>query len=324
VILLVLLLPPLVIVLHFQQFRTTPVSPPETIDLHIAAGSSFAQISSRLAEAGVIDHPTLFQVLGRLTGVTAKLRAGDYRFSAPATPGEILHRLVEGDVRRFRFTVPEGLTLADIAASYQKAGYGTAAALLAASTDPELLKPLGSGISSLEGYLFPETYTLEKTTSPKRLLQAMLAEFKRQLTPELLAEAGKQGLSRHQLVILASIVQKEAGNEEEMPLIAAVFHNRLKRRIPLQADPTVIYGLKDFDGNLTRRHLETPTPYNTYTRAGLPSGPIANPGLAALKATATPAEVDYLYFVARGDGTHEFSKSLTEHNRAVRKYQLRR
>ncbi|ORJ52417.1 hypothetical protein B5V00_16785 [Geothermobacter hydrogeniphilus] len=310
--------------LQFHHFRTTPVSPPQTVDLHIAAGSSFSQICRQLADNGVIDHPILFRLLGRLTGVTAKLRAGDYRFSTPATPDEILQRLVAGDVRHFRFTVPEGLTLAEIAVRYQQAGFGRAENLLRAAADPKLLKQLDPGVSSLEGYLFPETYTLETTTTPRQLLQAMIDQFKRRVGSGLLAAAARRGLDRRKLVILASIVQKEAGNDAEMPLIAAVFHNRLRRRIPLQADPTVIYGISNFDGNLTRRDLETPTAYNTYTRAGLPAGPIANPGMAALEAAANPAAVDYLYFVARGDGTHEFSRTLAEHNRAVRKYQLGR
>jgi len=142
------------------------------------------------------------------------------------------------------------------------------------------------------------------------------------LTPELLMAANARGLDRHKLVTLASIVQKEAGNEEEMPLIAGVFHNRLRKGMRLQADPTVIYGVVNFDGNLTRRHLTTPTPYNTYTRGGLPPGPIASPGLAALRAAAFPAQSQALYFVARGDGRHEFNVTLEAHNRAVRRYQL--
>jgi UPF0755 protein len=149
----------------------------------------------------------------------------------------------------------------------------------------------------------------------------MITQGNRQLTPELLAAARARGLDRHALVTLASIVQKEAGNDEEMPVIAAVFHNRLRKGMLLQADPTVIYGIAGFDGNLTRRHLQTPTPYNTYTRGGLPPGPIASPGLAALRAAAEPAASSALYFVARGDGRHEFNVTLEAHNRAVNRFQ---
>jgi len=155
-------------------------------------------------------------------------------------------------------------------------------------------------------------------------LSAMVEQLDSQITAELLENAAALKLDRHQLITLASIVQKEAGNLMEMPLISSVFHNRLKRGMPLQADPTVIYGVADFDGNLTRKHLNTPTPYNTYRMRGLPPGPIASPGGFALHATASPAEGKDLYFVARGDGTHEFNATLKEHNRAVRRYQLRR
>jgi UPF0755 protein len=152
----------------------------------------------------------------------------------------------------------------------------------------------------------------------------MVRQFESRLAPELLEGAAKIGLDRHRLVTLASIIQKEAGTTSEMPVIAAVFHNRLRRKMPLQADPTVIYGIANFNGNITRKDLRTPTPYNTYRIAGLPPGPIASPGADALRAAAFPAKADYLYFVARGDGTHAFSKDLREHNRAVRHYQLKR
>jgi UPF0755 protein len=156
------------------------------------------------------------------------------------------------------------------------------------------------------------------------LLRAMVEQLNQHLAPAMLARAEALGMNRHELLTLASIIQKEAGNVMEMPLISAVFHNRLKRGIALQADPTVIYGIADFNGNLTRKHLETPTPYNTYRKRGLPPGPIASPGLFALRAAANPATSDDLFFVARGDGTHEFSATLKEHNQAVRRYQLRR
>ncbi len=152
----------------------------------------------------------------------------------------------------------------------------------------------------------------------------MVHQFREHLSAELLAAATAQGMSLHQLVTLASIIQKEAGSPAEMPLISAVFHNRLRRRIPLQADPTVIYGIENFDGNLTRHDLVTRTPYNTYRIPGLPPGPIASPGEDALRAAAFPAAVDYLFFVARGDGSHQFSSNLKDHNKAVRRFQLHR
>ena len=234
----------------------------------------------------------------------------------------MLDRLVAGDVVKIRITIPEGFTLREIASRVAANGVGTAGQFLQAANAPERLKKLGIPGESLEGYLFPETYTVTGTTSVDEVVRAMVLQFERQLTAELLLAARQRGLDRHALVTLASIVQKEAGNVAEMPLIAAVFHNRLRKGMRLQADPTVIYGIAGFDGNLTRRHLETPTPYNTYTQSGLPPGPIASPGLAALRAAAMPASSNALYFVARGDGRHEFSSTLEAHSRAVRRYQL--
>jgi UPF0755 protein len=181
---------------------------------------------------------------------------------------------------------------------------------------------MGIQAESLEGYLFPDTYYFPRNTPIDRIIQTMLDRFNTVFTPAWADRARGIGLSRHQVVTLASIIEKETGAAGERPLIASVFHNRLARGMRLQSDPTVIYGIEDFDGNLTRAHLETPTPYNTYQVAGLPPGPIASPGRAALEAALFPEETDYLYFVARGDGTHQFSTRLDEHNEAVRRYQL--
>jgi UPF0755 protein len=302
----------------FQQW---PVTPPGVQRVKIAPGSALPQIAVQLELAGVIGDVERFVRLVRWREAAQKIKAGEYEFNQAATPGEVLDRLVAGDVIKIRITIPEGLALKEIAARVAAAGIGTPAQFLKAATDPARLKKREIPATTLEGYLFPETYTVTTTTTPEEVIRAMVAQFDRQLTPELLAAASARGLDRHALVTLASIVQKEAGSEEEMPLIAGVFHNRLRKGMRLQADPTVIYGVVNFDGNLTRRHLQTPTPYNTYTRAGLPPGPIASPGLAALRAAASPAQTQALYFVARGDGRHEFSVTLEAHNRAVNRYQ---
>ncbi|MEN8687044.1 MAG: endolytic transglycosylase MltG, partial [Desulfuromonadales bacterium] len=232
--------------------------------------------------------------------------------------------LVAGDIRRFQVTIPEGFNLREIAVRLAETGIGTAEDFLAPCYDPGFIKELAIEADSLEGYLFPETYTYTSSSTVRQLLRAMVDQLNRHFSPAMLERAAALQMNRHELLTLASIIQKEAGNVMEMPLISAVFHNRLKRGIALQADPTVIYGIADFDGNLTRKHLATPTPYNTYRKRGLPPGPIASPGLFALRAAANPAKTKALYFVARGDGTHEFSETLREHNRAVRRYQLRR
>jgi len=303
-------------------FQHWPVTPPGIQRVKIAPGSALPQIAAQLEQAGVVGDAERFIRLARWREATQKLKAGEYEFAKAATPGEVIDRLVAGDVIKVRITIPEGLALKEIAARVAAAGIGTSEQFLMAATDSGRLKRVGIPGPSLEGYLFPETYIVTTTTTPEEVIRAMLAQFDRQLTPELLAAARARGLDRHALVTLASIVQKEAGTEVEMPLISAVFHNRLRKGMRLQADPTVIYGIRAFNGNLTRRDLTTPTLYNTYTRAGLPPGPIASPGLAALKAAAYPAANSALYFVARGDGRHEFNVTLEAHNRAVRRYQL--
>lgn len=306
------------------RFVRQPIAPPTARIIRIVPGTPLARVARELEAGGIIADARLFKLLARWRDAAQRIKTGEYAFEQPATPDTVLARLVSGDVLRHPFTVPEGLTLREIATRLEAEHRGSAAAFLKWAYDPELREQWQIPGPSLEGYLFPETYLLTSDMDEKALVEMMLGEFKRRLTPAILAGAEHQGLSRAQLVILASIIQKEAGNQAEMPLIASVFLNRLARRIPLQADPTVIYGIDRFDGNLTRTHLMTETPYNTYRFAGLPVGPIANPGADALRAVAFPATSDYLYFVAKGDGTHIFAKTLAEHNANVRRYQLKR
>jgi UPF0755 protein len=300
------------------------VTPKTKQVIEIKPGSSFSRVAHQLEQAGVVSDAKRFTLLARWREATGNIHAGEYQFDATARPDEVLARLVAGDIRRFQVTIPEGFNLQEIAARLEQSGLGSAKDVLALCYDPSFIEEMKVEAASLEGYLFPETYTYTSTTTARQLLQSMVEELERKLSPALLAKARTLKLDRHGLLTLASIIQKEAGHVAEMPLISAVFHNRINRGIALQADPTVIYGIAEFDGNLTRRHLETPTPYNTYRKRGLPPGPIASPGREALDAAANPADSRALYFVARGDGTHEFSATLTEHNRAVRRYQLKR
>ncbi|WP_429884623.1 endolytic transglycosylase MltG [Geoalkalibacter halelectricus] len=316
------LLPILVIAADVAWFLTQPVQPPEPSLVTIAPGTGFIRIASDLEERRIIRRSSYFVALARYKEVQGRVHAGDYRFEHPARPAEVLRRLVEGDVVRYAFTVPEGLTLWDIGTRLEREGFGRAEVFLGLARDVELLSRLGIEGPSLEGYLFPETYLLERGDAERRLINAMVREFRRRALPEWRQAAADLGLDLHQWVTLASIVQAEAGSDAEMPVIAAVFHNRLRLGMRLQADPTVIYGVEDYQGRITRRHLRDPHAYNTYVIAGLPPGPIANPGAAALKATAFPSADDYLYFVSRGDGSHVFSRTLEEHNRAVRRYIL--
>ena len=319
-----IIIPILCVGFWVESFISTTVTPPGRQVIEIKAGSSFTHIANQLAEADIISDATRFIWLARWRGATAQVHAGEYLFEGVAQPDEILARLVAGDIRKFQVTIPEGFNLSEIAARLAKTEVGSADDFLALCHDTEFIRELDIEADSLEGYLFPETYTYTSSTTPRQLLRSMVAQLDKHLSPSILASAEALGMNRHGLLTLASIIQKEAGNVMEMPLISAVFNNRLKRGIALQADPTVIYGIEAFDGNLTRKHLETPTPYNTYRKRGLPPGPIASPGQFALHAAANPADTRDLYFVARGDGTHEFTATLKEHNRAVRRYQLKR
>ena len=306
-------------------FLSRSITPANGVTLQIENGTAFNTVANRLETTGLISSARMFGLLARLRGEIGSIQAGDYEFKLAATPGEILDRLVKGDVRRIQFTIPEGFTLRQIGERLAAQEIAPLEEFLALVKDETFITAHDIQATSLEGYLFPETYTVSSRLPLKKMIEAMLNQLKRQMTPELLEAAAKHGLNPHQFLTLASIIQKEAGNDDEMPLIAAVFLNRLSKKIPLQADPTVIYGLGDeYQGNITRAHLRRPTPYNTYTIRALPPGPIANPGQTALHATAFPADVDFIYFVARGDGTHAFSLTLKEHNQAVRRFQLRR
>lgn len=319
-----IIIPLLCIGFWLQSFSTTALSPAQAVVIDIKPGSSFARIASQLEEAGIVSDARRFTLLARWSQATSQVHAGQYRFETAAKPGEVLARLVTGDIEKFQVTIPEGFNLREIALRLASTGIASADEFLALCSEASFLDELGVAAATLEGYLFPETYTYTTATTPRQLLQAMVAQLRAQLSEELLTSAAAVNLDLHQLLTLASIIQKEAGNIMEMPLISSVFHNRLQRGIALQADPTVIYGIADFDGNLTRKHLNTPTPYNTYQKRGLPPGPIASPGRFALHAAANPVPSQMLYFVSRGDGSHEFSATLQDHNRAVRRYQLKR
>lgn len=299
-------------------------APVETVTITVNPGRSLSSVAHELEKTGVIRSSLALRIIARWNQQGGQIQAGSYRFDQAATPGEILNRLTQGDVEKVTLTIPEGFTLQQIIERINQQGYGNKAKLTNLAYNSDFIASLNISADSLEGYLFPETYLFAPGNDERTLLKMMVDHFQTQITPELKKSAQQVDLSLHQLVTLASIIEKETGVIDEMPLISSVFHNRLKRRIPLQTDPTVIYGIKDFDGNITRKHLRTRTPYNTYMIKGLPPGPIASPGLAALKAATSPAKTKLLYFVARGDGSHQFSKSLKEHNAAVSKYQLRR
>ena len=282
-------------------------------------------IGDRLVAAGVVRDPLTFRAALLMSGQARVLKAGDYRFDPPMTPLEVLGKLARGEVYVVNLTFPEGLNIREMAAIAESHGVGTAAGFIEAANDRSLIRALDPAARNLEGYLFPDTYPVTRRTDAPRLVRMMVDRFEHVLTPEMRSAVEQRGLSIHQTVTLASIVEKEAARPDERPLVAAVYLNRFRLGIPLQCDPTVIYALQlagKYTGNLRRDDLMFDSPYNTYRYPGLPPGPIASPGRASLEATIHPADVDYLYFVSRNDGSHAFARTLDEHNRNVQKYQV--
>jgi UPF0755 protein len=315
----------LAVVLDLMAYARTPAGETaQTRILTVSPGDSFSAVADRLAEEELILAPAKFRRYARLRGLDKQVKAGEYELSAAMAPRQILAAFVQGKVRLRRVTIPEGYDLKQIASAVADAGICSENGFLAAARSTALARQLGLTAKTFEGYLFPDTYFFPRNEPPEQIIAAMVARFRSVFAEAWRQRADKLGLSVHQVVTLASIIEKETGAPEERPLIASVFHNRLARNMRLESDPTVIYGLDAFDGNLTRRHLRTHTDYNTYKIRGLPPGPIASPGSAALRAALFPAKTDYLYFVSKNDGTHHFSTTFREHRAAVRKYQLRR
>ncbi len=308
--------------LWYTDYLDTPVNGTGTRTVYIPFGSGVRQIKDTLAKEGVIKDDIRFLLMSRYQNRYKKLKAGEYQFQLPITPKEVFTIIESGKVVQHRITIPEGLTVKQIATIIAGGNYIKRDKFINLCTDQEFIKSLGLDVSSLEGYLYPDTYLLTREKLSARAIITMMVKRFQDVWSEV-SQGGKKVLDfdRHQIVTLASIVEKETGAAHERPLIAGVFLNRLEKKMRLQSDPTVIYGIKDFDGNIRKKDLRTPTPYNTYTLPALPAGPICNPGKEALKAVFQPQQSNYLYFVSRNDGTHVFSTNLKDHNRAVRTYQ---
>jgi len=286
--------------------------------VEIPKGASTREIAGMLAEAGVIEHPWEF-LLNRAWRQSAKLQAGEYRFAAPASALTVYSRIVRGDVYYRELSIPEGQNMFDIASAVESMGLMPAAEFLAAARDPSLIRDIAPSAPSLEGYMFPDTYRVTRHTGARELCRMLTQRFR--------AEWERQGASAdvHQTVTLASLIEKEAAVPADRPLIASVFHNRLKLEMKLDCDPTTVYAAileGRYRGKIHQSDLASRNRYNTYQHAGLPPGPIASPGAASLRAALAPAETDYLYFVARPDGSgrHEFSKNIAAHRQAATRY----
>lgn len=290
----------------------------------VPPGTPTAGIARRLVDAGVVANAWTFRAALWWTGQERALKAGEYRFVGPSTPVAVVATLAEGRTFTQPLTFPEGLTLAEMATLFEARGVGTAREFLAAAASAAPIADLDPQARDLEGYLFPDTYPLSRRASAADVVAMMVARF-RAVWDEVSDRRDRGGLSVREVVVLASLVEKETAAAAERPLVAAVYRNRLQRKMGLQADPTVVYALSKagrYKGNIRKVDLGIDSPYNTYRYAGLPPGPIAAPGQAALEAALAPANVPYLFFVSRNDGSHAFAETLREHNANVQRFQV--
>ncbi len=305
-------------------YYTSPVlESGEDETIVIREGMHLKEISRALEKEGLVKNSTAFVLLAKINDYSRMIKAGEYILNPSMTPGRILEIITRGEVISHTVTIPEGYSIEQIAEVLSASGL--------IDREKFLFYALGDGVANnygidgpgLEGYLYPDTYQFARGLNASAIVDAMVKRF-RQVTDPFEQKIEESGMTLHEIVTLASIVEKETGKAAERPLIASVFLNRIRKHMRLESDPTVIYGIKDFSGNLKKRDLSTHTPYNTYVIRGLPPGPIANPGEDSIKAVLYPAKTDYLYFVSKNDGSHHFSSTLAEHNRAVYTYQKKR
>jgi UPF0755 protein len=313
------------ILLDINEYAKKPAGVDKTEKIiTVEMGDKFKVTAANLHEAGVINDPVKFRLFAIIKRYDKKIKAGEYALSSSMPPAVILDMMVRGKTYLHKITIPEGYNLRQIAAVISGAGFGTVQDIMKKTSDPSFISSHGIDAESLEGYIYPDTYYFPKDESVENIISAMVERLWSVFKPEWKKKAEEIGFSIHQVITLASIIEKETGDKDEREQIASVFFNRLNKGMRLETDPTVIYGIKNFDGNITRKHLSTKNPYNTYKIDGLPPGPISSPGYDSIKAALYPAETSYLFFVSKNDGTHHFSTNFKEHNRAVNKYQRNR
>ncbi|HTO86656.1 MAG TPA: endolytic transglycosylase MltG [Thermoanaerobaculia bacterium] len=304
---------------RLERPRVAP-GPPQEVVLYFPPGTSTAAIFHRLAAEGVIGSPRFAEIYYRVRWGATPLQAGEYRFQRPMGIDGVIERMGRGDVVQHKVVVPEGLTAEETFRLFLDQGISTPEAFRAALADTSLAPGLATGASDLEGFLFPETYRVTRSTSARKIVERMVGQFRLHFTPELRERARALGLTPRQAVTLASIVEKETALKREAPVVAGVYLNRLDRGMRLQADPTVTYALKrdgNWSGTLRRSDYTYESAFNTYLYEGLPPGPICNPGLPALTAAVTPTRTAFLYFVADSNGGHTFSRTFEQHLQAI-------
>jgi UPF0755 protein len=289
-------------------------------EVKIPEGVTYSEGIDILKKEGIIKNKFIFLLLGRITMIDRKLRAGYYNLSTSMSPWEVFDSLRKGRIVHFNITIPDGSTLEDIRLKFRDTGLiDDESWQLVYNRD--FLNSLNIDAPSLEGYIYPDTYNFAKGTKPEDIFKIMVQRLRENFDQSLRKRAEELGMTENEVLTLASIIEKEAVFDRERPIISAVYHNRLKKNMKLQADPTVLYGIKKTGNRITKNDLKRITPYNTYVINGLPPGPIASPGIKSIKAALYPADVDYLYFVSKNDGTHYFSRTGKEHMRAVMLYQ---
>jgi UPF0755 protein len=310
----------------FYYQGTRPASQDSrSITFEVKPGMTLKQVALELFNQGLIHSPSAFQAIAYIQDKEKQIMVGEFSLSPSMLPTEIILRLTSGKTILYSLTIPEGYRITEIASLLETQGLANSEVFILQTQDKNLIKSMDIPTDSLEGYLFPETYYLSKLTAEKKIVQKMLNTFKEKvLKSQLLKSTKETPLSLHEIITLASLIEKETGLDSERKLISSVFHNRLRKNMRLQTDPTVIYAIEKFDGNIRKRDLKIDSPYNTYRYKGLPPGPISSPGIKSIEAAISPIKSNHLYFVSRQDGSHHFSNTLVEHNQAVKKYQLRK
>ncbi len=308
--------------LYFQA--TSPLSQVKRERIiTIKPGMNLQGVAKELQYKRLIRSALAFRIMAYIKKKQNLIKVGEYKISPSLSPPVILAKITSGQSVLYPITIPEGYRITEIASLLEEKGLAQKDRFLELCNSPDWAKTLNLPSNSLEGYLFPETYNFSKNPGEQKILKTFLDTFKsRVMKPEILNRAKEIGLTLHEVITLASLIEKETGKGSERPLISSVFHNRLKKKMLLQTDPTVIYAIPNFDGNIRKKDLSIDSPYNTYKYPGLPPGPIANPGFDSIHAALYPAESEFLYFVSRQNGSHQFSKDLQSHNRAVAKFQL--
>jgi UPF0755 protein len=320
---LILIILILISYISFQLFMPLPIKN-KSLEIQIPKGATFRQAANIFEKENVLRNKTLFLIIGRLSGLDRKIRAGYYSLFSSMNLLDLLKILRNGQIIEYEITIIEGDTLSEISEKLSQKGIIDKEYFWQLSKDRDFLASFNIKSPSLEGYLFPETYKIPKGTEPRDVFAMMINKLREKFTEKLKKRSEELGMTENEVLTLASIIEKEAVTDEERPLISAVYHNRLKKKMKLQADPTSIYGVKSFKEKITYEDLKRKTPYNTYYIKGLPPGPIASPGLKSIIAALYPANVPYLYFVSNNDNTHHFSITPNEHLSAVKSYRNRK